>query len=52
MSDPNWKQIADARDRAAALPESEWVKQAPKKTKRLENVRNSLCQLLNRRSGQ
>ena len=48
MSDP--KQIEAARDRAAALLESEWVKQAPKKTKRLEGVRNGLYQLLNRRA--
>jgi len=50
MSSPNWKQIAAARDRAAALPESEWVKCAPQKSPRLEAVRNSLYQLLNRRA--
>ena len=50
MSDP--KQIEAARDSAAALPESEWVKRAPKKSPRLESVRNSLYQLLNRRAGQ
>jgi len=50
MSDT--KQIEAVRDRAAALPESEWVKQSSKKSQRLESVRNSLYQLLNRRSGQ
>lgn len=53
MTSPDWNEIEADRDRAEALPESEWVSDTPEtESRRLERQRNGLYQLLNRRAGQ
>ena len=44
---PNWKQIHADRDKAADLPEREWVTE---KDHRLTSQRDRLYQLLNRKA--